>query len=87
MAYIKEIINKNGISYQVNIRENGYKPVYKTFKGDKAKTRAKKWASIIEGQMNDGTYKEEAVFEKDSPQVLIKTLWTTFSELKTLTCN
>lgn len=74
MAYIKEIINKNGISYQVNIRVNGYKPVYKTFKGDKAKTRTKKWASIIEGQMNDGTYKEEAVFEKDSPQALIKTL-------------
>lgn len=58
MAYIKEIVNKKGVSYQVNIRAAGYKPVYKTFKGDKAKTRAKKWASIVEGQMNDGIYKE-----------------------------
>ena len=74
MAYIKEIINKNGISYQVNIRVTGYKPVYKTFKGEKAKSRAKKWASVIEGQMNDGTYKEKINFSSDSPQAKIKTL-------------
>lgn len=73
MAYIKEIINKNGISYQVNIRVNGYKPIYKTFKGDKAKSRAKKWATVIEGQMNNGTYKE-VLFENGSPQAKIKTL-------------
>lgn len=72
MAHIKEFVNKKGISYQVNIRVKGYKPIYKTFKGEKAKTRAKKWASVIEGQMNDGTYKEKPEIIDDSPRANIE---------------
>lgn len=72
MAYIKEFVNKNGTSYQVNIRVKGYKPVYRTFKGEKAKTRAKKWASVIEGQMNDGTYKEKPEIIDNSPRANIE---------------
>lgn len=58
MAFIKEFHNKKGISYQVNIRKEGYKPIYKTFKGDKAEQRAKKWAKTVESQMDLGIYKE-----------------------------
>lgn len=58
MAFIKEFKNKNGKSYQVNIRRDGFKPIYKTFKGDKAEQRAKKWAKQIENQMDLGIYKE-----------------------------
>ena len=58
MAFIKEIKNKSGRTFQVNIRRDGYKPIYKTFRGDKAEQRAKNWAKQIESQMDLGIYKE-----------------------------
>lgn len=58
MAHIKKNVNKKGISYQVNIRPANHKPIYKTFKGEKALQKAKKWARVIEGQIADGTYIE-----------------------------
>lgn len=58
MAYIKEVKNKKGTSFQVNIRKEGYQPVYKTFKGERAEQRAKKWARQIESEMELGIYKE-----------------------------
>ena len=58
MAYIKAVKNKKGISYQVNIRKEGFQPLYKTFKGERAEQRAKKWAKQIESEMELGIYKE-----------------------------
>ena len=61
MAYIKEIKNKKGIAYKVDIRHKGYKPIYKTFVGKNAKEvykEAKLWADDIELQIRKGTYKE-----------------------------
>lgn len=58
MAHIRKIKNKKGISYKVDIRKEGYNPIYATFKGDDAESRAKKWAKTIEKQMDLGIYKE-----------------------------
>ena len=64
MAFIKEIKNKNGIAFQVQIRHKGYKPIYKTFVGTNAKEvlkEAKLWADDIELQIRKGTYKDNTV--------------------------
>lgn len=63
MAYIKEVRNKKGVTYQVNIRHQNYKPVYKTFwdvEPSKAKKAAKLWAKEVELQMDKGTYKVQS---------------------------
>lgn len=77
MAYIKEVRNKKGVTYQVNIRHKNYKPVYKTFwdlEPNKAKKAAKLWAKEVELQMDKGTYKEEKTFESDDLRSGIKTV-------------
>lgn len=77
MANIVKIKNKNGISYKVQIRHQGYKPIYKTFKGKNAREvlkEAKLWADDIELQMGKGTYKEHAQpLDENNPVNRIKT--------------
>lgn len=69
MAVIrKRITSKGNIRYQAYIRIKGYKPLMKTF--DK-KTKALDWATKIEVQMKDGSYKE-------IPEELEKRLKTDF---------
>ncbi len=63
MANIKEIKNKKGISYQVDIRVRGYKRIFKTFHDpipSNAKKEAKAWAAQVELQMQQKTYKENS---------------------------
>ena len=62
MANIREVKNKYGISYKVEIRVKGYQPKVKTFSSkeyENPKREAKLWASEIETAMKRGSYVEE----------------------------
>ena len=62
MANIREVKNKYGISYKVEIRVKGYQPKVKTFSPkeyENPKREAKLWASEIETAMKRGIYVEE----------------------------
>lgn len=62
MATFLEIGGKNKNKIKAIIRISGYKTITKNFDNI---TLAKKWASIVEGQMRDGIYKQESEIEKD----------------------